>query len=396
MSRQTSVRCDYFPAFYDYFRSIEWITFGETFNSYSMKTLFAPYNKHGLSLKNHMVMAPMTRSRALGNIPNDLMATYYGQRAGVGLIITEGTAPAPEGLGYPRIPGIFSSAQTEAWKKVVAAIHANGTKVFMQLMHTGRVGHPANLPAEVVLRGVSSLKAAGQIWTDAEGMQDYGVPVPFTTTEVKEVVQQHIVAAKNAVTAGFDGVELHGANGYLMEQFLHPVVNDRTDAYGGSIEKRAAFVLEVVKGIADAIGKEKVGLRISPYNTYNDLSLYDAAEVQRTYEYLAQKLNDIGIAYIHISTNAATTPQTLQTIRDAFRHTIILCNELTAESAEAALHAGIADLVAFGRPLLANPDFEKRIAAGAPLNQADFSTAFTPGEKGYLDYPLLQPIAQVS
>jgi N-ethylmaleimide reductase len=354
-----------------------------------MSKLLTPYEKNGLTLKNHLVMAPMTRSRAIGNLPNDLMAEYYGQRTSAGLIITEGTAPMAEALGYPRIPGIFSQEQTEGWKKVTAAAHAGGSKIFLQLMHTGRVGHNDNMPEGKQMIGVSEIKFPGETYTDVKGMQEQSEPRALTTEGVKEVIEGHVSAAKNAVAAGFDGVELHGANGYLIEQFLNPNVNNRTDEYGGSIKNRAAFVLEIAAKTVAAIGKEKVGIRFSPYSTFNGLNAYDAADVHATYTYLAKELDKIGITYIHVNINPTAEPHTLESIRTEFNGTLIICSGFTPESAVTEIEKKATDLVAFGRPFIANPDLDKRIATNAPLSQPDFSTLFTSGEKGYTDYPTL-------
>ncbi|GGM73064.1 alkene reductase [Dyadobacter beijingensis] len=354
-----------------------------------MSKLLSEYQKDTFKLKNHLVMAPMTRSRAIGNLPNELMVQYYAQRAGAGLIVTEGTAPAPEGLGYARIPGIFSDAQTEAWRQIAEVVHAQGSRIFMQLMHTGRIAHVHNLPADTRVIGVSDMTAAGQMWTDQEGMLDHSAPEALTTQGVKTVIDEFVKAAENAVKAGFDGIELHNANGYLLEQFLNPNVNNRTDEYGGSVENRSRAVLEIVEKTSAAIGKEKVGIRFSPFGTYNDLQPYDAAEVRRTYEYLATRLNSLGIAYIHISLTPDLDAGTLQIIRRQFSGTIILCNGFTPDTAETALGEGIADLIAFGQPFLANPDLVTRIETGAALNAPDYNTFYTPGEAGYIDYPSL-------
>lgn len=355
-----------------------------------MNKILTSYSKKGLALKNHLVMAPMTRSRALDNLPNELMAEYYAQRSGAGLIITEGTAPTPEALGYPRIPGIFSGEQTEGWKKVTAAVHAANSKIFVQLMHTGRIGHTDNLPHGTVLVSASTLKAAGQIFTDTAGMQDHSQPVALTSEGVQEIIKGHVDAAKNAVAAGFDGIELHGANGYLIEQFLNPNVNTRSDEWGGSVEKRARIVVELAKQISDAIGKEKVGIRFSPFSALGDLAAYDEQETHKTYAYLAEKLEEIGIAYIHVAVNVPIPQKTYDAIRTHFSGTTILSSGLTPESGAAALEGGFADLVAFGRSFLANPDFDKRIAEGADLNQADYTTLYTPGAEGYTDYATLE------
>ena len=356
-----------------------------------MNIILSPFTKQRLHLKNHLVMAPMTRSRAIDNVPNHLMAEYYGQRSGAGLIVTEGTAPMPEGLGYPRIPGIFSQAQIDGWKKITAAVHANGSKIFVQLMHTGRIGHYDNLPEGAQLVGVSATKAAGQIFTDKTGMQDHSEPAVLTAEGVQTVVEGHVQAARNAMEADFDGIELHGANGYLIEQFLNPNVNNRTDEYGGSVPGRTKIVIEMVARIANEIGGDKVGIRFSPYNTLGDLQPYPKSEVHETYAYLAAEMDKIGIAYIHIGVNPSIPQITLDAMRSAFSGTVILCNGFTPETAEEALKGNIADLVAFGRSFLANPDLDKRIALKAPLNQPDFTTLYTPGPKGYVDYPRLEP-----
>jgi N-ethylmaleimide reductase len=354
-----------------------------------MKMLLMPYNSDALNLKNHLVMAPMTRSRAIDNLPNALMAEYYSQRRGAGLIITEGTAPAPEGLGYARIPGIFSTEQIEGWKLTTNSVHQNNTKIFLQLMHTGRIGHQANLPEGAQVVGASAIAAAGQMHTDNAGMQDYPIPIALSTQGVKKVIGEYVAAAKNAIAAGFDGVELHAANGYLIEQFLNPNVNNRIDIYGGSVENRARFVIEIAQQVADAIGKEKVGVRISPNSTLGDLQAYDADTTEETYIYLSREFNRLGLTYIHISINQQVPAQTLTAIRTEFEGTIIYCNTFTAEKAEAELNKGDADLIAFGRAFLANPDLEQRITNETELNAPDFATLYTPGIKGYTDYPVL-------
>jgi N-ethylmaleimide reductase len=353
-----------------------------------MKKLFMSYSKAAIQLKNHVVMAPMTRSRAIGNVPNELMATYYKQRSGAGLIITEGTSPSPEGLGYPRIPGIFTDAQVTGWKLVTNAVHEGGSKIFLQLMHTGRIAHSSNLPQGHHVVGLSAIKAAGEIYTDT-GMFEYSAPTALDEAGIARIIQEHIQAAENAIAAGFDGVELHGAHGYLLEQSLNPHVNNRTDNYGGSIENRSSLTLEIVQKIAAAIGAHKVGLRISPFLTSNDMPAYDQAEVHETYVHLAQEVSQLGIAYLHISNNPVIPEKTHQDIREAFSNTIIYCNGFTAETAESKLQDGSADLVAFGRSFLANPDFMRRIEKNVPLNELDYNTLYTPGEEGYTNYPVL-------
>ena len=354
-----------------------------------MKQLFTPYTKGSLQLKNHVVMAPMTRSRALNNVPNELMSTYYRQRSGAGLIITEGTSPSPEGLGYPRIPGIFSEAQLEAWKAVTKNVHEGGSKIFLQLMHTGRIAHIANLPEGYHPVGLSEIKAAGEIFTDKEGMQEHSVPVALDAQGIEQLINDFVKAAENAVKAGFDGIELHGANGYILEQSLNPHVNNRTGKYGGTIANRSRLTLEIAEKIANTIGPEKVGLRLSPYSTLSDMPAYDVEEVHQTYIHLSSELDRLDIAYLHISDNPAIPEKTHKAIRSVFSNTLIYCNGLTPETAESRLQDRSADLVAFGRSFLANPDFMRRMEKNDPLNEVDYMTLYSPGEQGYTDYPVL-------
>jgi N-ethylmaleimide reductase len=358
------------------------------------KKIFSPVTVGDLQLKNRIVMAPMTRSRALeNNAPNNLVATYYGQRAGAGLIITEGTSPSPNGVGYARIPGIFSEEQVKGWKLVADAVHAGGSKLFMQLMHTGRVSHILNMPEGAEVLAPSAIAAKGDMWTDQNGMQPLPVPRAMTTAEVKQTIQEHITAAKNAIKAGLDGVEVHGANGYLIEQFIHPGSNQRTDEYGGSIENRARFILEVTEGIVEAIGKDRVGVRLSPYGALNDMAIY--AEIEQTYNYLAEKLNEIGVVYVHLvnhsSMGAPEVPaSTVQSIRERFQKSLILSGGYDLERAEKDLQSGLANLIAFGRPFIANPDLVERLEKGAELAQADASTFYAGTAEGYTDYPTLK------
>jgi len=354
-----------------------------------MKKLFQPYNLGAIQLKNHVVMAPMTRSRAIGNLANESMAKYYKQRSGAGLIITEGTAPSPEGLGYARIPGIYSNEQLEAWKTVTTAVHEAGSKIFVQLMHTGRIGHHLNLPEGLSLVGLSGIKASGEIFTDQEGMQEYSVPTALDSEGIAKLIRDFVKAAENAVKAGFDGVEIHGANGYLIEQSLNPNVNDRTDNYGGSIENRSRLTLQIIEQISAVIGAEKLGIRLSPYSTLSDMPFYEDSEVHHTYSYLAAELQRLNIAYIHISDNPGIPEKSHQAIRNNFSNTLIYCNGLTPETAEEKLQAGSADLVAFGRSFLANPDFMKRIEKNVPLNEVDYTRLYTSSEQGYTDYPVM-------
>ena len=356
-----------------------------------MSLLYSKTNLGPLALQNRLVMSPMTRNRATGNIPNDLMVEYYAQRASAGLIITEGTSPSPNGLGYPRIPGIFSAEQVAGWKQITDAVHAKGAKMFMQFMHCGRIGHALNLPAGARLLAPSAIAAAGDIYTDAEGMKPNGMPQAMTEADIQTAIEEYAQAAKNAVAAGCDGIELHGANGYLLEQFIRPNSNQRTDRYGGTIENRARFVLEVADAVIKAIGKDKVGIRLSPYGVFNDMPLYDAMEAD--YTYLAQQLNARGLVYIHLVDHspmgAPPVPDAIkQMFRSTFKGALILSGGYDAARAESDLAAGKCDLIAVGRLFIANPDLVARWKAGAVLNEVDMSTFYTPGAKGYTDYPV--------
>ena len=357
-----------------------------------MSLLFSKSTLGKLELQNRMVMAPMTRSRSIDNIPGDLVRDYYAQRASAGLIITEGTSPSPNGLGYPRIPGIFSSAQVAAWTPVNQAVHTHGAKIFIQLMHCGRIAHPLNLPAGARVIAPSAIAATGEMYTDAEGMKPNATPQAMTSADIKSTIEEFAQAAKNAVAAEFDGIELHAANGYLLEQFIRPNSNVRTDEYGGSIENRARFVLEVVDVAIAAIGKDKVGIRLSPFGVFNDMPDYPA--MASDYTYLAQQLNARGLVYVHLVDHspmgAPEVPQSIKaTIRREFKGCLILSGGYDAERAESDLATQKCDLIAVGRPFLANPDLVARWKTHAAVNAPDFSTFYTPGVKGYTDYPTL-------
>ena len=358
--------------------------------------LLAPARWAGLDLQNHVVMAPMTRCRALGNVPNAMMAEYYEQRAGAGLIVTEGTSPSPNGLGYARIPGLFTDEHVAGWRLVTDAVHARGGKIVVQLMHTGRMAHPLNLPPGAEMLAPSAIAAAGDMWTDQQQMQPQPTPRAMTTAEVEVAVAEHGTAARLAKEAGFDGVEVHGANGYLVEQFMHPSSNQRTDRYGGSLENRARFVVEVCRAVAAEIGAERTGLRLSPHSGAGDLAAYDGAE--QTHAHVAREAAALGLGYVHIVDHsamggAAVPGATLAAVRSGFGGTLILTGGFTAETAEAALASGAADLAGFGRPFISNPDLVERFAAGAPLAEADQATFYAPGpggfEDGFTDYPAL-------
>jgi N-ethylmaleimide reductase len=360
--------------------------------------LFEPFTSPALKLKNRVVMAPLTRSRAVAaNTPNDLMAEYYGQRAGAGLIITEGTSPSPNGLGYARIPGLFNAAHVAGWRNVTNAAHAGGAKIFVQLMHTGRVSHVANLPAGAKVVGPVAVALEGPIYTDAQGMQPHSTPHAMTADDIQHAIGEFVSAARLAIEAGFDGVELHAANGYLLEQFLNANVNTRTDGYGGSADKRNRFVLEVARATIAAIGAERVGIRVSPYGAFNNTGAFDGVDEQ--YLTLARELGALKLAYMHLvdhsSMGAPEVPAAFKAkLRAAFGGTFIASGGFDRASAEAALKDGRGDLVAFGRAWLANPDLIERMKAGIKLNDPDPSTFYTPGAKGYTDYPRADGAAQ--
>jgi N-ethylmaleimide reductase len=343
------------------------------------------------AIKNRVVMAPMTRSRAIGNVPNDLMSEYYKQRSGAGLIITEGTSPSPNGLGYARIPGIYSWQQVEGWKKITVPIHNDGGKIFVQLMHTGRISHSLNMPDGAQILAPSAVKAAGQMWTDAKQLQEFPVPKEMTDKDLIETKAEYVNAAKNAMEAGFDGVELHGANGYLLEQFLSPVSNIRKDNYGGSVENRSRFVLEVATSVAETIGKGKTGIRLSPFGVASDMPHYP--EIEATYKYLSEKLNQIDIAYIHIVDHspigAPVVPLEIKKlIRNNFKNSIIISGGYDKQRAEDDIQSGLGDLVAFGRPFINNPDLVGRFRNNWPISHDLHRDLFyTADEKGYTDYP---------
>jgi N-ethylmaleimide reductase len=361
-----------------------------------MSLLYSKYTLGLLTLQNRLVMSPMTRNRAIGNIPSDLMARYYTQRASAGLIITEGTSPSPNGLGYPRIPGIFSTAQIEGWKKVTDSVHTRGARMFVQLMHCGRIAHALNLPAAARVLGPSAIAAAGEMYTDAEGMRPNAMPAAMTEVDIKAAIEEFAQAAKNAVNAGFDGIELHGANGYLLEQFIRPNSNQRTDRYGGSIENRSRFVLEVADAAIAAIGKDKVGIRLSPFGVFNDMPAYPAMEAD--YTYIAQRLDAVGLVYIHLVDHSAmgappVPASTKAMFRKMFGRTLILSGGYDAARAESDLEAGKCDLIAVGRPFLANPDLIERWKMKADLNTPDAGTFYVPGPQGYTDYSYCQKVA---
>lgn len=363
--------------------------------------LFAPAELGSFKLANRIVMAPMTRNRAIGNtVSKELEAVYYGERAGAGragLIITEGISPNANGCGYARMPGLWSDAQVQGWKSVADAVHQRGGTIFAQIMHCGRIVALENLPADAGAPiAPSAIKADGMMWVDAVGGQvPHAEPVAMTEDDIKKTVADFAEAAENAVkVAGLDGVELHGANGYLIEQFLRPTSNQRTDAYGGSIEGRARFLLEVVDAVTAAIGAERVGVRLSPYGVFNDMPITpgDAAHAE-DYTWLAKTLSG-RIAYLHVTDHAAMGAPPVgdaikSAMRAAFNGTFILCGGFDATTAAAAIDSGAADLVAVGRPFVANPDLTTRWEKKAEVTVPDYSKLYTPGPEGYLGYVTL-------
>lgn len=349
-------------------------------------------NKLGnIELKNRIVMAPLTRSRAENNIPNELHATYYKQRASAGLIITEGTSPSPNGLGYIRIPGAYSDEQIQGWKKVADAVHAEGGKIFVQLMHTGRITSKSNLPEGAITLAPSSIQAPGEMNT-GDGMVAHDVPKAMTIEDIETAQNEFVSSAKRLINeAGVDGIELHAANGYLMNQFINPKSNERDDNYGGSIENRTRFVLETAQKVVNEIGNDKVGIRFSPYGAFNDMQS-DYADLENTFVHLSKELAKLNIAYIHIVDQRVAfaapdfTVDIKKIIKDTFKGVIISGGDVnTQEKANAILASGL-DLVYVGRPFISNPDLVNRLQNNLELAAPDFETFYTPGAKGYTDY----------
>jgi N-ethylmaleimide reductase len=348
-----------------------------------MSLLFTPVGIGRYTLLNRLVMAPMTRSRADDTgVPGELAATYYAQRAGAGLIISEGVYPTAMGKGYVRTPGIETDAQVTAWKRVTDAVHARGGRIFMQLMHCGRISHPSLLPEGALPVAPSAIKPAGQTWT-ASGQQDFVTPRALSVAEIADVVAAYGAATRQALAAGFDGVELHAASGYLPEQFLSSGSNARQDEYGGPVANRARFVLDVLAAMTAEAGGDRVGIKISPEMNYNDIS--DAAP-QETYTYLVEQLSAFNPAYLHVGL-FGTKVGYHALLRPLFHGTYLAGGGLDQNSAEALLNSGHADATVFGSAFLANPDLPERIRQGVALNAPDRTTFFTSGEQGYTDYP---------
>jgi N-ethylmaleimide reductase len=350
--------------------------------------LLTPLNKGGITLKNKVAMAPMTRSRAIGNLPNELIATYYNQRNNAGLIITEGNSPSINGIGYARTPGIYSSEQVEAWKNVTTKTKQNNTVFFTQLMHVGRIGHSANMIAGATLLAPSAISANADMWTDAQGMQKTELPKEMTIEEINETINEFVTASQNAIKAGFDGVELHGANGYLIEQFLNSETNIRKDGYGGTIENRAKFLLDIAKKVGEAIGFDKLGVRLSPYNQYNSMPIY--SDIADMYRYLSVELGKLNCAYLHIIDYAALASeegrQMLADIRNNFPNILIRNGGYDLERAEHLIESKEADMVSFGTAYIANPDLVERIENNKDWTKPDSATFYSADAVGFTDY----------
>jgi N-ethylmaleimide reductase len=359
-----------------------------------MKNLFEPAKVGLLELKNRMAMAPMTRARNADGIPNDHNARYYAQRTGAGLIITEGTAISETAKGVLYIPGLYTPAQVEGWKKVTKAVHERGSKLFAQLWHVGRVSHTSNQPGGIAPVGPSDVRAANTLaWGyDEDGKEGFvpaSKPRALTTCEVKAVVNDFVNAAKSALSAGFDGVELHGANGYLIEQFLNPFVNNRSDEYGGSIENRCRFLLEVADACIEAVGDGKVGVRLTPYGGLGDLPHYN--EIEATYHYLAGELAKRNVVYIHLmdqqSKGSYALPEGfIERFRAWYDGVIILAGSMDRQKAERLINAGTIDIAAFGEPFIANPDLVERLQNNWELTPPNRDLHYGLSLQGYTDW----------
>lgn len=347
--------------------------------------LFSPLTLGSLSIRNRIVMAPMTRSRAdAKGVLSLLTAEYYGLRADAGLIITEGTGTSAMGMGYARTPGIYNEEQVAAWRQITDEVHAKGGKIFLQLMHVGRIAHSANRNITEAPVAPSAIQAEGMMWTDSQGMQPNDVPRALELDEIPAVIAEFGEATQRAIGAGFDGVELHAASGYLPNQFLSPGANQRTDIYGGSIENRNRFVIETLQAMIAAAGSAgKVGIKVSPGMKFNGI---DDQNCIPAYEALATAISPFGLAYLHVMRAGIGAEAVL---RKAFSGKLLLGGGFLKEEAEKAIGKGAADAIVFGTPLVANPDLVKRFEVGAPLQQADRATFYSPGPHGYTDYPVL-------
>ena len=357
-----------------------------------MTDLFSPLRLGAIELPNRIVMSSLTRNRAgEGNVPTDLVVEYYRQRASAGLILTEASPICPEAHGYPRTPGIHTAEQMAGWKTVTAAVHAAGGRIAIQLWHVGRISHPDLQPGGATPVAPSALCPVGQVMT-FKGMQEYVTPRALEAAELPALVASYVEAAKNAMAAGFDGVEIHAGNGYLIDQFLRSSTNRRSDAYGGSKQNRARLLLEVLAGVCAAIGNGRVGVRLSPVTPFNDIS---DANPQETFDYVVGELNRFDLAFLDIlqGTGGAAPEQWLPfdyaRLRAIYKGNLILNNGYDFATGQAAVQSGAADAIAYGRALLANPDLVERFRHGAPLNQPDYTNLYVGEEKGYTDYPFL-------
>ncbi|HVF66895.1 MAG TPA: alkene reductase [Pyrinomonadaceae bacterium] len=356
-----------------------------------MPTLFDPLRVGEIELDNRIVMAPMTRSRADDRgVQPAYVAEYYRQRASAGLIITEATNVSPMAKGYVRTPGVYTEEQAESWRPVSEAVHARGGKVFMQIFHTGRIALPDFLPEGEPPVAPSAVRAQGSNYTD-EGMKEFVTPREITVEEIKQTVRDFAAAAKNAVDAGFDGVELHAASGYLVQQFLSTNVNRREDEYGGSIENRARFLFELLDALAEAVGAARVGVKFSPRIAFNDIEETDAEEL---YTYVLERLNGRGLAYVHVGD--FTGEGWHARLRHVYEGVYFAGAGLTKEAGEELLANGLADATVFGTKFISNPDLPERFRRGLPLNEPDQTTFYTPGERGYTDYPALEQLPQAT
>lgn len=359
------------------------------FHDPKANSLFSTYELGSLKLKNRFVMSPMTRSRAVdGRVPNPLAAEYYAQRAGAGLIITEATQVSPQGIGYIRTPGIHSKEQVEGWKKITGAVHKAGGKIFLQLWHVGRISHSDFHDGKPPV-APSAIAAEGKTWTQ-EGQKDYSKPRALDAYELPGIVEDFRRGAQNAKDAGFDGVEIHGANGYLLDQFTRDGTNKRTDKYGGSLENRLRFPLEVVDAVVKVWGAERVGYRLSPY--FEGHSMSDSNPLA-TFSQLVDELNTRKLGYIHVVDSAKASQRISPALRELFEGTYIVAEGFDNDSAADALARDEADLVAFGKPFISNPDLPERYKNKTKLAEWDAATFYAPGPKGdvqgYTDYPAL-------
>jgi N-ethylmaleimide reductase len=349
------------------------------------KKLLSPLITDPILFRNRVVMAPMNRRRAINGIPDASMITYYGQRTSAGLIITDNTAISSNGEAYLNTPGIYNDAQKQAWKKIVDEVHSEGGKIFIQLVHSGRVGHPL-IQNEEPLIAPSAIKVNETIRIPDNSYQPMTAPVPIATDEIPFWINAFKQAAVNAMEVGFDGVEIHAAHGFLIDQFINPHSNIRIDNYGGSIENRSRFLVEVMQAVVAAIGSEKTGIRLSPFRKIYDLNAYP--EEAATHQYIMDELQQLNILYVHFSNGDSAIPTDyLRDVRNRFKNLIILAGGLTVDSAEEILQTELADMVAFGKLYISNPDLVERIKHNASLAEWDELTFYQGGEKGYIDYP---------